>query len=196
LELSLEIVRVPPVAAAILFCDVIRHKAYCIGFKILKYYCYYFIFRTYIFRDFCAIANLNIPQVPELHRVANALAPCLFLTPIDCYWEGAILQEPDADVEPIDSPTCENLANGQNLTWENLDFDDVRACLSADPTTGYTPFIDGVCSYLHIHMYNAHNPFYCQKGVGSLELVGYRNKPCFSSECPPELKVVLIVNFI
>jgi len=111
-------------------------------------YCYCF-FRTYVFRDFCAIANLSIPQVPELHRVSGALAPCLFLTPVDCYWEGAILQEPDVVVEPINSssPICTNLANGQNLTWENLDFDQLRACLSSDPSSGYTPFIDGVCSY-------------------------------------------------
>ena len=58
------------------------------------------------------------------------------------------------DVEPIDSPSCENLANGQNLTWENLDFDALRFCLLLDSSvTGYTPFINGVSAYLHIRVY-------------------------------------------
>ena len=120
-------------------CNPIAHIFYSIVLTV-----FHFFNRTFAFHDICAIARLSLPQVPELNRVAAGLAPCLFITPLDCYWEGSFLQEPDSPVVPVDIPTCERLAGGQNLTWGNLIIDHLRACLFAGVPEQYTPFIDGV----------------------------------------------------
>jgi len=71
------------------------------------------------------------------------------------------LQEPDKPVEPIDSPACADLANGQNLTWENLDFTELRSCLLDDSdVTNYTLFVDGVCMCKHMFAHAMFNSTY------------------------------------
>lgn len=102
-----------------------------------------------------------MPTVPELQRIAFGAIPCLLLTPIDCFWEGSILQEPDTPVPPVAISTCRppypspsgvNNETGlpENVTWGNLDFDVLTECLSdptAMPPSGYTPFVDLVRIY-------------------------------------------------
>ena len=97
-----------------------------------------------------------MPGVPELQRIAFGAVPCLIITPIDCFWEGSILQEPDAPVPPVNTSACQDPSPSgfdeygmpANVTWGNLDFPILRQCLSRGllemPTSGYTPFVDFV----------------------------------------------------
>lgn len=94
-----------------------------------------------------------MPTVPELNRVAGSAIPCLLLTPVDCYWEGSILQEPDFDVLPVNTRTCTaNSPSGTNddgtapanVTWGNLNAPVLRQCLTF-PESGFTPFVNEVC---------------------------------------------------
>ena len=106
--------------------------------------------RTIQFRDVCAAGRLNLPFVPELKRVAAALPPCLFLTPIDCYWEGSILQDLHPPVPPVNTSVCkgENNPSGVNSTnvkWRNLNVSLLLECLKKSPESGYSPFVDQVC---------------------------------------------------
>ena len=97
-------------------------------------------------------------SVPELQRIADGAVPCLLLTPIDCFWEGSILQEPDDHVPPVNTPTCRNPfpspsgldENGMpaNITWGNINFTILTECLLQFPLSGYTPFVDLVRIYL------------------------------------------------
>lgn len=111
--------------------------------------------RTIIFRNLCGAGRLVVPSVPELQRVAFGAIPCLILTPIDCFWEGSILQEPDADVTPVNTAAClrdspsgyyDDGVTPANVTWGNLQMDVLRSCLSENVAEShYTPFIDKVC---------------------------------------------------
>ena len=115
---------------------------------------FYFNYRIITFRDLCAAGRLVVPGVPELQRIANDAVPCLILTPIDCYWEGSILQEPDKDVAPVDTSDC--LANSpsgydsdgepNDVTWGNLNANTLIQCLMANVTeSNLTPFVAAVC---------------------------------------------------
>ena len=115
-----------------------------------------FNYRNITFRDLCAAGRLNVPTVPELQRIAEGAVPCVILTPIDCYWEGSLLQEPDEVVDPVDVSACmldspSGLdADGEpnNITWGNLNFTTLRDCLGVDPReTNYTAFVDYVCKF-------------------------------------------------
>lgn len=117
--------------------------------------CLYYLFhhRTIIFRDLCGAGRLVVPSVPELQRVAFGVIPCLILTPVNCFWEGSILQEPDSDVSPVNIAAClRNSPSGYNkdgtpakVTWGNLRIDVLRKCLSENVTESrYTPFVDKV----------------------------------------------------
>lgn len=106
-----------------------------------------------MFRDLCALGRLNVPTVPELNRVAAEAAPCVLLTPLDCYWEGSLLQEPDEPVLPVNTSNCSmNSPSGYvndsdipaNITWGNVNFVILRQCLNASAESGYTAFVDGV----------------------------------------------------
>lgn len=102
-----------------------------------------------MFRDLCVAGRLTT-GVEELDRVAGEAVPCLFLTPLDCYWEGSILQEPDDIVTEVDTSGClppNSPSNDENVTWGNIDFEQLRMCLQNSPESGYTGFIDGVCKY-------------------------------------------------
>ena len=93
-----------------------------------------------------------MPSVPELNRIAGSAVPCLLLTPIDCYWEGSILQEPDFDVAPVNTNTCiTHSPSGYNnddtpadVTWGNLNAPVLRQCLTFTES-GFTPFVNAVC---------------------------------------------------
>ena len=98
-----------------------------------------------------------MPSVMELQRIANDSVPCLLLTPIDCFWEGSILQEPDVSVRPVNISTCQNPSpsgvddNGMpaDITWGNINFTILTECLlAAFPLSRYTPFVDLVRIYL------------------------------------------------
>ena len=96
-----------------------------------------------------------MPSVMELQRIADNAIPCLLLTPIDCFWEGSILQEPDEPVPPVNIPTCQNpspsgVDDGMpaDITWGNINFTILTECLLAFPPSGYTPFVDLVRIYL------------------------------------------------
>ena len=93
-----------------------------------------------------------MPSVPELHRVAKELTPCLILTPVDCYWEGSILQAPDIPINPVNTSTCLNDSPSgysddgttpANVDWGNLNPDTLRQCLTF-PESGFTPFVNAV----------------------------------------------------
>ena len=106
--------------------------------------------RNITFRDLCAAGRLEIPQIPELTRIALAAVPCVLLSPLDCYWEGSILQEPDAFVAPVNIPSClQNSPHGNDsigVTWGNLDFGVLQECLLDNASiSGITPFLDLVC---------------------------------------------------
>ena len=113
--------------------------------------------RNITFRDLCAAGRLTVPGVQELQRIADGAIPCLILTPIDCFWEGSILQEPDTPVAPVNISTCQSPSpsgldeNGMpaNVTWGNLNFPVLTDCLTAYPPSGYTPFVDLV-RILHV----------------------------------------------
>jgi len=109
-------------------------------------------YRSILFRDVCAAGRLNIPTVPELNRVAAEAIPCVLLTPLDCYWEGSYLQQPDDFVEPVNLTACMvNSPHGnsrEGITWGNIDFDILQTCLLVEQATtglsGLTPFINAV----------------------------------------------------
>ena len=106
--------------------------------------------RLILLRDLCAAGRLNIPSVPELNRVAAEAAPCVLITPLDCYWEGSYLQQPDDFIEPVNLPAClVNSPHGnssEGITWGNIDFEILRKCLLQEQEeSGLTPFINAVC---------------------------------------------------
>ena len=108
------------------------------------------MYRTINFRDVCA-AGRYFTGVPELDRLVREALPCVFITPLDCYWEGSLMQLPDNYVAPfsvtaciVDNPIIGDQSGG--ITWGNLDFDTLRSCLLANLTTSFfTPYIDLVC---------------------------------------------------
>ena len=112
-------------------------------------------YRTIPFRQLCAAGRLNIPSVPELNRIAAEAIPCVLITPLDCYWEGSILQEPDDDIAPVDTSSCmQNSPTGDdsNVTWGNIDFDILRQCLGANQSeSGFSIFLDAVCLVYLFH---------------------------------------------
>ena len=97
----------------------------------------------------CAAGRLSVPRSPELNRVAAELLPCALITPLDCYWEGSILQEPDDFVEPVNASDClVNSPHGNDtdgITWGNIDFNILGECLLASPGSGFTVFLNAVC---------------------------------------------------
>ena len=105
----------------------------------------------------CAAGRYTI-GVPELDRLVTEAPPCVLITPLDCYWEGSLLQFPDNYIAPINIPACivDNPIIGdvsQGITWGNLDFDILRSCLLANLTISrFTPFIDLV----RIYQYSVH----------------------------------------
>lgn len=110
--------------------------------------------RNITFRDVCARGKFSSPAVPELNRIATALAPCGIISPLDCYWEGSLLREPDVIIAPVNTKEC--LANSptgyyastgvpRNVTWGNLNFDTLRECLGSNYTaSGFSPFLNQV----------------------------------------------------
>ena len=109
------------------------------------------MYRTINFRDVCA-AGRYFTGVPELDRLVTQAPPCVFITALDCYWEGSLLQFPDNYVAPINVTACivDNPIIGdqsEGITWGNIDFDTVRSCLLANLTTSrFSPYIDLVCT--------------------------------------------------
>ena len=109
-------------------------------------------YRLFRFREVCFLGRFAVPHVPTLNRVAIELAPCIILTPLDCYWEGSILLDPYEEFRPVapandtaclqDSPTG---INSTEMTWGNLDFSVLRRCLLNSSESGYTPWLDEVC---------------------------------------------------
>ena len=97
----------------------------------------------------CAAGRLSIPQSPELNRVAAQAVPCVIITPLDCYWEGSILQEPDNFVPPVNTSACLQNSphddDSKGITWGNIDFDTLRECLLQSPESGFTVFLNAVC---------------------------------------------------
>ena len=97
----------------------------------------------------CAAGRLGITRSPELNRVAAEAIPCVLITPLDCYWEGSILQEPDDFVEPVNASNClVNSPHGNDtngITWGNIDFNILRECLLNSTESGFTVFLSAVC---------------------------------------------------
>lgn len=143
-----------------------------------------------------------MPSVGELQRIADNAVPCLLLTPIDCFWEGSILQEPDEPVSPVTTRTCQEPSpsddvNGtaQNITWGNINFTTLTNCLSQYPPSNYTPFVNLVRIYL-LSSYSIKLFLLHQQNIQAAEVTGYIGKKCFSRlECPPTNEVLIIKSY-
>ena len=106
--------------------------------------------RNITFRDLCTAGRLPVPQTPELDRVLDSLLPCVIITPLDCYWEGSILQEPDYYIAPVNVSACvtnnPNRNDSQGITWGNVDFAIMYECLLAGSAeSGFTVYLNAVC---------------------------------------------------
>lgn len=118
--------------------------------------CHFCNYRTIFFRNVCG-GERFVTGVAELDRVIREALPCIMLTPLDCYWEGSLLQAPDEPVDPIDEEGClppNSPTFNESVTWGNLDFEKLSECLLNSPDSNYTFFVDQVCiEYIDIAIY-------------------------------------------
>ena len=52
-------------------------------------------YREWGIKDLCYLASFPIYEMHTIDQVFELLAPCIIITPLDCFWEGSKLLGPD-----------------------------------------------------------------------------------------------------
>jgi len=76
--------------------------------------------------------------MPDFDRIMNTLHTCAVFSPLECYWEGSILQNlPESIV--VERPSyCPDMP--ESLTWSNFNYTQFIECLRNNPSdSNYNP---------------------------------------------------------
>lgn len=119
-------------------------------------------------KDLCYSANIPTFDVQFIDQIFEKVFPCVIVTPLDCFWEGAKLLGPDF---PIQIPGF-----GGNIKWTNLNPQELlmKARLLGGRGGG---------GEAHMGFFEILEGFMRRAGIGT----GYQEKPCLNPkdpECP------------